>query len=385
MEVNYHDKQGTSSVLPPWYPTQTAAEEQTSTPTTLLTPTLTANTSPKPMKGTFGAPTLKAHPDVVLPSPATTPTMQPTATAIQPTAPAANIGENTAATTYSNDNVFTEEEIDAMPLAQQLSPFDREREQAKIIMESAQNEMEKQREKQITAQTKAQAILEQADYKPGGFYEQLYTQLHPYKPKTAAEIQREIKRARSNKMIAAIGDGISAIANLWGTSQGAMNAYNGTNTLSGRYQKHYDDLHKRYMQNQILFLNGRLRAHQLDASTNRQKLQDALKKELISERQAVARYNQLKTDYRLAENKVRNADKFTRDIENRERTYQLNQQRIAEQKRANDINEQRIAEQKRANNIWAQNVEQRKKELEYREAKDATYTPLERTTWTSHK
>lgn len=55
-------------------------------------------------------------------------------------------------------------------------------------------------------------------------YAQMYEQLHPYQEPTAEDLEKERKRVRRNKMFAAIGDGISALSNLYFTTKGSPSA-----------------------------------------------------------------------------------------------------------------------------------------------------------------
>lgn len=60
-----------------------------------------------------------------------------------------------------------------------------------------------------------------------------------YEPKEDTE--QQVKRDKARKTIAAIGDGISAVANVIGTSQGGLNLYNPQNTLSGAEKARQDE------------------------------------------------------------------------------------------------------------------------------------------------
>lgn len=61
---------------------------------------------------------------------------------------------------------------------------------------------------------------------------------------TEEERKKREKRERMSKVFSAIGDGISALSNLYFTTQGAPNMYTGENTLSARNQERIDRLKK---------------------------------------------------------------------------------------------------------------------------------------------
>ena len=63
-------------------------------------------------------------------------------------------------------------------------------------------------------------------------YEEMFRRLSPYKPLTPEELERERKKERREKTFAAISDGISALSNLYFTTQYAPNMYSGQGTAS---------------------------------------------------------------------------------------------------------------------------------------------------------
>lgn len=54
--------------------------------------------------------------------------------------------------------------------------------------------------------------------------------------------KKERKRQKRNELFAAIGDGISALANMWGTYHGAKDMYDPKNSMSDRVRKRYEKL-----------------------------------------------------------------------------------------------------------------------------------------------
>mgnify|MGYP007033302317 CR=1 FL=1 len=72
----------------------------------------------------------------------------------------------------------------------------------------------------------------------------LFKVLNPYTPPTAEELEKEKKKQKRDQIFAAIGDGISALSNLFFTTQYAPNMYTGKNTMSERTKVRYDKLMK---------------------------------------------------------------------------------------------------------------------------------------------
>ena len=71
---------------------------------------------------------------------------------------------------------------------------------------------------------------------------ELYLQLNPYRPQTAEQIAQREKKEKRDRMIAALGDGIAALSNLFAVHQGAANAYNPATSLSASLRKQQDRL-----------------------------------------------------------------------------------------------------------------------------------------------
>ena len=75
-------------------------------------------------------------------------------------------------------------------------------------------------------------------------YVEMFQKMSPYKPPTEEELEKERKKEKREKIFAAIGDGISALSNLYFTTQGAPNAYDPKNSLSAKAQERWDKLKK---------------------------------------------------------------------------------------------------------------------------------------------
>lgn len=100
-------------------------------------------------------------------------------------------------------------------------------------------------------------------------YEELFKLLNPYKPPTQEELEKERKKQRREQIFAAIGDGISALSNLYFTTQYAPNMYSGRNTASQRVKDRWDKLAADRNANMTAYINGLMRARQADDAYNR--------------------------------------------------------------------------------------------------------------------
>ncbi|MDY5632586.1 MAG: hypothetical protein SPF56_08875 [Bacteroidaceae bacterium] len=99
---------------------------------------------------------------------------------------------------------------------------------------------------------------------PAGGYEMLFRKLNPYSPKTPEQIAGEEKRHRRKQIFNAIGDGISALSNLFFTSRGAPDAHDRRNSLTARSQVRYDRLVKEREGRERAYYEGLARARMAD-------------------------------------------------------------------------------------------------------------------------
>lgn len=121
--------------------------------------------------------------------------------------------------------------------------------------------------KPSTVDTQKQAVTDQPEKAtPYGSYADMFVALNPYKPMTAEERAAEEKRNRRNAMFAAISDGISALSNLYFTTKGAPNSFNGGSTLSGKMYERQRQLMKDREAREKDYLNGYLKALEMDRS-----------------------------------------------------------------------------------------------------------------------
>ena len=95
-------------------------------------------------------------------------------------------------------------------------------------------------------------------------YEDMFKKLNPYQPPTEQELEKERKKQKREQIFAAIGDGISALSNLYFTTQYAPNMYLGRNTVSQKVKDRWDKLAAERNANMTAYINGLMRARQAD-------------------------------------------------------------------------------------------------------------------------
>lgn len=100
-------------------------------------------------------------------------------------------------------------------------------------------------------------------------YEEMYRKLNPYKPPTEEELEGERKKRKRQEMWAAIGDGVSALSNLYFTTQGAPNAYQAANNQSEAVRQRWEKLSADREAKMKAYIDGLTRARSLDKADER--------------------------------------------------------------------------------------------------------------------
>ena len=127
--------------------------------------------------------------------------------------------------------------------------------------------------------TSAPTTATQPEAKKRMTYAQMFEQWHKEDhPQTAEEKEAERKRQRRKAIFAAIGDGVSALANLYYTSKGALNAYDGKNTMSGKLKEQWEKDRKERKAKDKEYLTGYMQALKWDADYERALVQAAEEK-----------------------------------------------------------------------------------------------------------
>ncbi len=98
-----------------------------------------------------------------------------------------------------------------------------------------------------------------------GFYERQIRERYANKsPETPEQKAERLKRERRNKAIAAVGDIISSLSNLYFTTKYSPNAYDPRTSLSASMQNRYDLLRKERQEHEREYNAAVLRAQQMD-------------------------------------------------------------------------------------------------------------------------
>lgn len=162
-------------------------------------------------------------------------------------------------------------------------------------------------------------------------YKEMFEIFNP-KP-NPEQLKKDAKRARTRNIISALGDGISALANLHYTTKGAPNMYDGKNNLSEKSQARYDKLMQDYMDNLEKYRQGRLKAEQMDREWD------------FRQQQADRAQDNADKAHQLNKDKIEyDKEKDEKDFNEKKRQFDANLQRLKQQ--ADD----ELAERKRVNN-----------------------------------
>lgn len=100
--------------------------------------------------------------------------------------------------------------------------------------------------------------------RPGLSYTEMWQRLNPYTPPTAEEVEAERKKEKRQKLFAALGDGISALSNLYFTTKGAPSMYTGQQTQSQQVNDRWEKLRQERQANLKEYTEGLMKAQQLD-------------------------------------------------------------------------------------------------------------------------
>lgn len=114
---------------------------------------------------------------------------------------------------------------------------------------------------------------------------ELMERTSPYKPPTPEELEKERKRQKRQSMWAAIGDGVSALANLYFTSKGAPNSYNPQTSMSAKLKEQFDKIDAERKANAARYQEAYMRAKQYD-NMNEQNEREYRRKVFSDMRQA---------------------------------------------------------------------------------------------------
>lgn len=146
-------------------------------------------------------------------------------------------------------------------------------------------------------------------------YQQLFNEISPsYKPLTPEQKEALRKRQRRDAVITAIGDGISALSNLYYTGRNALNAYDPKDSLSAKMQARRDQLMKDRAANEKWYVQNRMNAMKGDDANRRHdetlelEYQKAGAKENEREQKAERDVAKMKQDKDIADAKIKAED-----------------------------------------------------------------------------
>lgn len=97
-------------------------------------------------------------------------------------------------------------------------------------------------------------------------YTEMYQWLNPFTPMTAEELAEQRKKKKREQLFASIGDGISALSNLYFTTKGAPNAYDPSKSMSAKTKARWDKLRSDYDAQLKSYISGMMSAMQADAN-----------------------------------------------------------------------------------------------------------------------
>lgn len=106
--------------------------------------------------------------------------------------------------------------------------------------------------------------------KPQMSYVEMYEMMNPNKPETAEERAKREKREKGEAILSAVGDGISALSNLFFTSRYSPNAYDPSKGMSATTKERWDRLRQEREANRRAYSDGYMRAMAMDEAKDRE-------------------------------------------------------------------------------------------------------------------
>lgn len=173
---------------------------------------------------------------------------------------------------------------------------------------------------------------------------------------TAEEKAAQEKRHKRNQLINSIGEGISALSNLYFTTKGAPNAYEPSNSLTRKAQERYEKLKAEREAEDAQTINLMLKKYGLDANL----ATAAAKQDLENRKFGLNAYNADRNFRQKGEIAKKNLDQKQQQIDN---TKTYNEGRLGETVRSNKANEglkgKQIGEASRHNSVMESQGQQR--------------------------
>ena len=167
-------------------------------------------------------------------------------------------------------------------------------------------------------------------------YVEMLQQMSPYKPPTEEELNKERKRRKTQAIFSAIGDGISAMSNLYFTTQGVPSMFDGRTTLSGTAQKRWDKVDAERKANSEKYVEAYMRAKQADDAAERDERN--WKRQIERDRLADERYEaeqkriadrQRVEDERYEKRAAQEAERWQKTFDENARQFNISSQQAA--------------------------------------------------------
>lgn len=132
-----------------------------------------------------------------------------------------------------------------------------------VVQQQQQAQQEAQAKAEQEAQAKAQAQQQ------AGVYSQMYQRIFGNKePETEEQRKKREKREKATMTVANLSDALANVANIWGTSKGALSV--DLSSMSDTTRKRYDYLKQQRERNEDAYLRGLYQAMNSDMQESRQ-------------------------------------------------------------------------------------------------------------------
>lgn len=169
-------------------------------------------------------------------------------------------------------------------------------------------------------------------------YEEMFRMSNPYTPPTPEELEKERKKKKREAIFAAISDGVSALANLYFTSQGALNSYDPKNSMSSKVKKRWDDLEKEREGKNKEYYQGYMRARMADDAVARDNRDWEYKvgRDKLADERYTAEQAENKRRYEAgvkerAEQRKAEGERWQKQFDENQRQFNTNQSRLKNQ------------------------------------------------------
>lgn len=169
-------------------------------------------------------------------------------------------------------------------------------------------------------------------------YEEMFRMSNPYTPPTPEELEKERKKKKREAIFAAISDGVSALANLYFTSQGALNSYDPKNSMSSKVKKRWDDLEKEREGKNKEYYQGYMRARMADDEVERDNRNWEYKvgRDKLADERYTAEQAENKRRYEAgvkerAEQRKAEGERWQKQFDENQRQFNTNQSRLKNQ------------------------------------------------------